>query len=91
MKKKQKLFAIRFFFLDFFVFRVLAKNSKIKKKLKTHARLGKKAQQKKRENDSLSRAHILRTDGAARGSVKREERGARGAERERDRNTTRSY
>jgi len=81
MKKKQT--KIRFvFFLDFFVFRVLAKNSKIKKKLKTHARLGKKAQQKKRENDSLSRTYT--TNGERRAGALREKKEEREEQRERE-------
>lgn len=56
-----------FFFLDFFVFRVLAKNSKIKKKSSKRTRgWGKKHAEEKRKRLALAHAHILRTESDAR-------------------------
>ena len=66
------------------MFRVLAKKFKNKKKaqtVKTHTRLGKKAQQKKRENDSLSRTYT--TNGERRAGALREKKEERERERER--------
>lgn len=75
---EEKTKKIRFvFFLDFFVFRVLAKNSKKKKKAPKRTVGEKSTTEEKRKR--LALAHIYYERRATRGSVKREERGARGA------------